>query len=482
MLEARKLTFSYDGTTKVLDSLDFRVKKGEIIVITGSTGSGKSTLAKCLAGFIPRSIPGDFSGSVIVDDIDTAEFPVAEVARQIALVQQDSESQICTLQVADEVAFGPENYGTDPETIASLVDSSLNAVGSSHLHSRATFELSGGEKQRLIIASMIACQPNYLILDEPSSSLDPIGVLQLRNILRDLKGQNIGILLIEHNLSTVQPVADRILLLSEGRLHPLEFEHQQPTEITPREPFTPSSTVLSTQNLSFSYEDRQVINSVSLSINKGEVIGLMGGNGSGKTTLLGLLGGLLLPESGNVYLGGSSLEKMSAKDIARATATVFQNPNHQIFEKTVWKEQNLTLYSLDLVSSEMLQQSETTLKRAKLVEMKKRNPFSLSHGQKRRLNVTSTTVHKPEILLFDEPFIGQDQEGRKFIIETVDETVKEGGAALIVTHDPVFVRNHCDRVMFMENGVILLDGASSIVLDRLESLGHQEYAELGVKP
>ena len=178
MLEARNLSFSYDATTKVLDSLDFRVKRGEIVVITGPTGSGKSTLAKCLSGFIPHSIPGDFSGSVIVDDVDISELQIAEVALQIALVQQDPESQICTLQVADEVAFGPENYGNEIRKITSLVDSSLEAVGSEHLHSRATFELSGGEKQRLIIASMIACQPNYLILDEPSSSLDPTGVLQ----------------------------------------------------------------------------------------------------------------------------------------------------------------------------------------------------------------------------------------------------------------------------------------------------------------
>ncbi|MGY5863276.1 MAG: ATP-binding cassette domain-containing protein [Candidatus Thorarchaeota archaeon] len=481
LLEARNLTFSYDGTEKVLDSLDFRVKRGEIVVITGSTGSGKSTLAKCLAGFIPQSIPGEFSGSITVDDIDISELPIAEIARQIALVQQDPESQICTLQVADEVAFGPENYGVDPESIASLVESSLNAVGSSHLRKRATFKLSGGEKQRLIIASMMACQPNYLILDEPSSSLDPTGVLQLRTILSELKSQNIGIVIIEHNLSTIQPVADRTLLLSEGKFQPFKFEHKEQTEKTSREPHTPSSMLLSTQNLSFSYGDRQVINDVCFGINKGEIIGLMGSNGSGKTSLLGLLGGLLVPETGNVYLGDSSIEKMSAKDVARAIATVFQNPNHQIFEKTVWKEQNLALNSLDLVNSETLQRSENVLKRAKLDEMKERNPFSLSHGQKRRLNVSSISVHKPEILLFDEPFIGQDQEGRDFIIETVYEMVKKGGAALIVTHDPVFVRNHCDRAVFMENGAILLDGTPPIVLDRLESLGHQEYAELGVK-
>ena len=183
MLEARNLTFSYDDTAPVLDSLSFQIKRGEVVVITGATGSGKSTLAKCLSGFIPKSVQGDFSGSVLIDDSDIAELDIAEVARKVALVQQDPESQICTLQVSDEVAFGPENYATEVEEVSALVDSSLKSVGSEHLHDRATFELSGGEKQRIIIASMTACKPDFLILDEPSSSLDPLGVLQLRQIL-----------------------------------------------------------------------------------------------------------------------------------------------------------------------------------------------------------------------------------------------------------------------------------------------------------
>ncbi|MHA2359489.1 MAG: energy-coupling factor ABC transporter ATP-binding protein, partial [Candidatus Thorarchaeota archaeon] len=148
MLEARNLSFSYKSGKKVLDSLDFRVEPGEIVVITGPTGCGKSTLAKCLTSFIPRSIPGEFSGSVIVDDVEVSELQLAEVAKQVALVQQDPESQICTLQVFDEVAFGPENYGVNPEEIQSMIESSLTAVGSNHLASRRTFEISGGEKQR----------------------------------------------------------------------------------------------------------------------------------------------------------------------------------------------------------------------------------------------------------------------------------------------------------------------------------------------
>jgi energy-coupling factor transport system ATP-binding protein len=202
----------------------------------------------------------------------------------------------------------------------------------------------------------------------------------------------------------------------------------------------------------------------------------MGSNGSGKTTLLGLLGGLLIPETGRIHLTDSSLESMDAKGIARITAIVFQNPNHQIFERTVWKEQNLVLESLGLVSSDTLQRSETLLQNADISEMKDRNPFSLSHGQKRRLNVSSSVVHEPKLLLLDEPFIGQDWEGCEFIIETVSKTVHDGGTAIIVTHDPVFVKEYCSRVIFMKDGRILLDGSPSDVLERLESLGHEEYS------
>jgi energy-coupling factor transport system ATP-binding protein len=483
MLEARNITFSYDGTTLVLDSLDFHVKRGEIVAITGPTGSGKSTLAKCLSGFIPRTIQGEFSGSVLIDETDTFDLPIAEIAQQVALVQQDPESQICTLQVSDEVAFGPENYGSEPEEIAKMVDSSLKAIDAEHLYERPTFELSGGEKQRLIIAAMTACRPDYLILDEPSSSLDPSGVLQLRQILNDLKSQDIGVIVIEHNLLALQPVADRLLVLSGGKSQRIDLQEDRTrTESIPRTPVITTTPLLISKNLHFSYGDRKVINNVSLSVHRGEIIGLMGGNGSGKTTFLGLLGGLHVPTSGSIHLETALLNKLSAREIAHATATVFQNPNHQIFEKTVWNEQILTLKALDLVTSDTLLQSEEALERAGIADLRDRNPFSLSHGQKRRINMSSVLVHEPKVLLLDEPFIGQDADGRKFITETVLETINRDGAALIVTHDPNFVSQHCDRAVFMEKGSILLDGSPESVFERLKSIGYTEYADLGVNP
>ena len=482
MLEARNITFSYDGTIPILDSLSFQIRRGEIVVITGSTGSGKSTLAKCLSGFIPRNVQGNFSGSVIIDDSDITEFHIAEVARKVALVQQDPESQICTLQVSDEVAFGPENYGIEVDEISKMVSSSLKSVDSEHLHNRPTFELSGGEKQRLIIASMIACRPNFLILDEPSSSLDPRGIIQLRHILKDLQRQDVGIIIIEHNLSAIQQVTDRVLTLTEGKLQPFKTpEKQDSPKILSKTSEESKSPLISTTNLEFSYGLRKVINNVTLSFQEGEVVGLMGANGSGKTTLLGLLSGILAPDTGTIHFRNSSLRNMSTKEIANQISIVFQNPNHQIFEKTVWNEQVLTVKSLELDTSDMLAKCESALKRTGLNDLHHRNPFSLSHGQKRRLNVSSVIVHNPELLFLDEPFIGQDLEGQEFIEEVIMETAARSGMVVVVTHDPNYVRTYCNRAIFMENGSILLDGSPVSVLDQLGKIGYKDFAETGVQ-
>ncbi|MEE9540885.1 MAG: ABC transporter ATP-binding protein, partial [Candidatus Thorarchaeota archaeon] len=218
MLEVHDVSFSYDNEKLILDSVNLQVRRGEIAVITGPTGSGKSTLALVLAGFIPRVIEGTFTGSVLIDSENVENNPISEIARKVALVQQDPESQISTLLVSDEVAFGPENYSVTPSEIQKRVKVSLNAVGSSHLANRPTYALSGGEKQRVTIASMLAGKPDFLLLDEPSASLDPKGIQQLQKVLLGFKNSGYGILCIEHRLATILPVADRVLQLSNGNI------------------------------------------------------------------------------------------------------------------------------------------------------------------------------------------------------------------------------------------------------------------------
>jgi energy-coupling factor transport system ATP-binding protein len=478
MLEARRVTFSYDGVQPVLRSVDLTLQRGEILLITGPTGSGKSTLAKFLCGFIPRIIRGVCSGVLSIDGNDADSLQVAEIARRVALIQQDPESQICTLTVNDEIAFGPENYLVEPEVMARLVDSSLASIGSTHLAGRQSYALSGGEKQRIVIASILACQPDYLILDEPSSSLDPKGILQLRQILVELKKKNLGILCIEHNLEAFLPITDRVLSLSEGRLSPWAKGVGQGSNQPIDHPSTPIETdvIASMANVSFAYADRRVIQRVTLAIHRGEVVALMGDNGSGKTTLLCLLGGLLNPLEGEVCLGVNPVNEFSKKDVAKRVAVVFQNPNNQIFEQTVSKEYLLTLDILGLRRSHSTERDEKRLEDAGLAELKDRNPFALSHGQKRRLNVCSAVIHDPELYLFDEPFIGQDEHGRRFITNTIAERARTGGACVVATHDLRFAAQYCDRMVFLENGLLLLDGRPESVFRALERIGRHEYS------
>ncbi len=480
MLEVQDLTFSYDNTTPVLQSLRLQIHRGEILLITGPTGSGKSTLAKCLAGFIPRNIGGIFSGLVQIDGISTENLSIAEFSKIVTLVQQDPDSQICTIRVSDEVAFGPENFEFDEKVILDILNSSLIDVKAQHLAKRATYSLSGGEKQRVAIAAMLSCKSDFIILDEPSSSLDPQGIIQLRKILLDLKAKNVGVICIEHNLNAIQPIADRTLFLERGTFsnQPLSGLSELSLSPTPNIPAQQQS-LLTLEGISFSYGTTPVIKNVDLTINNGEIIALMGKNGSGKTTLVSLLGGLLTPESGIVYLNGNQISKLQAKDITKRLSIVFQNPNHQIFETTVWKEQTLTSEILELASQEQITRSEHLLESAGLLSLREKNPFSLSHGQKRRLNLTSTAAHKPDIFLLDEPFIGQDREGRQFILDIIHETVNRGGAVLAVTHDVNFARTYCNRILFLENGTILLDGAPEIVIQRLHEIGHDEYSTIG---
>jgi energy-coupling factor transport system ATP-binding protein len=201
----------------------------------------------------------------------------------------------------------------------------------------------------------------------------------------------------------------------------------------------------------------------------------MGDNGSGKSTVLGMMAGLLPPITGRVSLSGVQIDKIDRNEFGRRVAVVFQNPNHQIFERTVEMDQSLAIDLLEL-DSDYIERSENTLTEAGLSESRQMNPFSLSHGQKRRLNVSATCFFEPDLYFLDEPFIGQDQEGQDFIIRKMAEVSQRGGAAILVTHNARIATSTCSRIIFMDNGRILLDGTPSTVLDWLEKNGRPEYA------
>lgn len=477
LLEARSLTFSYDNKQDVLKSVNLTVSPGELVLLTGPTGCGKSTLAKCLTGFIPHYYQGALGGQVLIDGENIARMSLSHIARKVALVQQDPESQVCTLNVSDEVAFGPENYQVEPTEIVERIQDKLAWIGGSYLSQRPTHAMSGGEKQRVVIAAMLACEPDYVILDEPSSSLDPPGIVLLRNILTSLKQKGLGILCIEHNIGAVRPVADRTLMMENGTLRdgPDGDSSTHSVSTVMRSVSPHPEPLLVASHLTFSYDHAAAVKDVSISAAGGEVIGIMGSNGSGKTTLLALLAGLLKPDSGQVILGGRPLRDIKRQEALKRVAVVFQNPNHQIFERTVWRDQMLAASVGALPADAASEVSGKLLERAGLAQYRESNPFSLSHGQKRRLNLTSTALLSPQVYLLDEPFIGQDPDGREFVSRLVNEMADRSGTCIVVTHSPEFVRRHCTRLVFMSEGAIVLDGPVQSVMKRMNEIGLGEY-------
>ncbi|MEM2143393.1 MAG: ATP-binding cassette domain-containing protein [Candidatus Thorarchaeota archaeon] len=480
MLSACDLSFSYDGVTPVLSSASITLSPGEVVLLTGDTGSGKSTLARVLAGAIPEHLRGNLRGTVSVDGNDLLGLSHSDVSRVVGMVQQDVESQICTLRVEDEVAFGPENLGMSRDEIEAIVRSSLSAVGAIGLIQRPTHSLSAGERQRVVLASALACRPKYLILDEPTSCLDPDGIVQLRRLLLDLKMSGIGVLCIEHNTRGLLPASDRTLRLEGGRVTQMgEAARQDDRHPTPPRP-QDGPPVLTCRGVSYSYDGELAVDNVSLSLHRGENVALMGPNGSGKTTLLLLLAGLISPQTGEVILDGKRVSNTDARTVARRVAVVFQNPNHQLFERTVWRDQNLATETLGLDGRVLAEESERLLGRSGLLPLRDRSPFSLSHGQKRRLNLTSTIYYGPSVYLLDEPTVGQDRTGREFLDELLTAHTLRGGVSIVVTHDPLFVRRTCSRLVFMDRGRILMDGPTGLVMERLRMTGRTEYTDAGV--
>jgi energy-coupling factor transporter ATP-binding protein EcfA2 len=220
IIEVRNLTFKYANSDKPsLYNINLSIDKGEFLLITGPTGCGKTTLCKCLNGLIPNSYNGDFNGEVIVDGLSTKEHPVYELAQHVGLVFQDPENELFCTSVEKEIAFGPENLGLPRDEIRRRVEEAMAMVGVSHLRERSPYELSGGEQQKVAIAALLAMKPKILVLDEPTSNLDPFSAYSILNLLFNLKKEyEMTIILIEHRLEIAAKMADRCAVMNDGRI------------------------------------------------------------------------------------------------------------------------------------------------------------------------------------------------------------------------------------------------------------------------
>ena len=420
-----RLSFAYAGGARALSDVSLELHDGEVVALLGPSGSGKSTLVRSLAGLVPHFHGGRFEGRVEVDGLDTRRARPAELAGTVATVFQDPEDQVVMTRVENEVAFGLESVGTDPDEIWPTARAALAGVGAEHLWGRATAELSGGELQRVCLAAALALHPRLVLLDEPTSQLDSEGA---GRFLDALSTGGAAVVLSEQRVGRALSLADRVLFVEDGRLlldapraeavewlaahRPAFARDPRPATLPPGD----GEPVVRLRGVDYAYRDGvPVLAGADLDVRRGEVVALEGANGSGKTTLAKLAAGLLEPGAGTVELRGRA-------------AYLSQDPGRYLVKETV----------LDEVALAVGGERERALAAVRLVGLEAaadRHPRDLSSGERERLGLAAVAVSEPDLLVLDEPTRGVDPVRKAALGRWLAAYAASGRAVLVATHD-----------------------------------------------
>ena len=496
------LSFRYrDRQGAAIDNISFEVKPGEILLIAGASGCGKTTLVRCINGLIPRSYKGDVSGKILVFGEEVKDWKLSQISQKIGTVLQDPERQILGTKVVNEVAFGLENLGMPREEIYQRVDEALNFLKITHLRNRETFNLSGGEKQKVALAGVLAMRPSILLLDEPLASLDPASAQDTLDAVRALADQGLSVLMVEHRVEDVLRIhPERVMFMSEGQVRYLGDvaglskvvnyrEVKLPAQdIIDRAKHDPAPLVLSPlpgagkgpdgealvkfKDVAFGYEaEREVLHGINLEINRGDVIAVLGPNGAGKTTFVKHAIGLLKPKSGSVLVNGRDTREASVAEIASMLGYVFQSPSHMLFAPTVREELAFGPTNMKHPKDQIEQEVKEALKIVNLSEKENDPPLALSFGQQKRVSIAAILAMQSKILVMDEPTAGQDyQNYMNFMDSILKMPVFE--AIIFITHDVDLAVIYANRVLMVNDGQLVADGKPQDVLrdfDRLRA-------------
>jgi energy-coupling factor transport system ATP-binding protein len=507
LVDARDVWVKYRGANDyALKGVRVSVSEGEVVAVVGPTGSGKTTLCKVLSGIIPNfGAYDDFKGNVTVDGKSTLGKRVGEISRSCAMVFQDYESQLFRTTVELEVAFGPENLCLSRDEILKRVRRSLELVGLVGFEKRYSFALSGGQKQRLAIASMLALQPKVLILDEATSDLDPRGKREVYAVVRRLldEGAIRSLVMVDHHLDKVAEFADRVVLMDSGRVvmeggtedvlsevdllrslglnppEPAELFHDlglrsKPLPMTVEEALErmpalrnfrkPSEEEANTREAAVEVEDLWfaypggdwVLKGVNLTVRSGEMVGLIGQNGSGKTTLAQTIMGILKPGRGRVRLFGKDVTSQDLMERAVTVGYVFQNPDYQIFTKSVYEEIAYGLRARGM-GEEVRKRVEEVARMVGLSELLDEDPFFLPKAHRQRVAVASVLALNPKVVILDEPSTGLSPGETRALMDLARELNRRGTTFIIITHEMWVVAEYCNRVVLMSDGNVVLD-------------------------
>ncbi|HEY8446115.1 MAG TPA: ATP-binding cassette domain-containing protein [Thermomicrobiales bacterium] len=500
--ELREVRFRYPRQTEpVLRGVDWLIPEGAFVLVAGPSGSGKSTLLRCLNGLVPHFSGGVFGGSAIVHGLDTRHYGPRALSRTVGFVFQEPEAQLVTTRVEDELAFGMEQLGIPPALMRKRVEEVLDLLGIAALRHREVATLSGGERQRVAVAAALTLQPRLLVLDEPTSQLDPWGAEDVLTALTRLNDDlGLTIVLAEHRLERVLGFADRLrlvradaetvegdpreimavcdpsmappvvrlgralaweplpLTVKEGRR--LALASTAPRMPGPDSPSAGGPPVVELRGVSAGYGARIVLRDITLEVRPGELVALMGRNGSGKTTLLRSIIGFHRPASGSITVAGRDIASLDPADIARDVGYLPQRPASLLFAERVRDELAFTLRHRRRTRFD----PDALLEDLGLTALADRHPRDLSAGEQERVALAAVLAGAPPVLLLDEPTRGMDALRKAALGQLLRRLRDEGTAVLMATHDVELVAGLATRVVLLGEGEIIADGPPREVL------------------
>jgi energy-coupling factor transport system ATP-binding protein len=438
--------FSYaypDTRVPSLNNASLRISSGECVCVTGPSGCGKTTLLMAIQGLLKS---GQASGELSLRKNGWK--------LDVGMVFQNADTQILCTTVEDEVAFGPENLGFFSMERA---EDALRAVGLTDFAKRNVERLSAGEKHRLTIASVISMEPGLLLLDEPTGQLDADGKRKLLEILKRLKEQGHALLITDHNYDLFRFIADRFIFMKNGHMHSEGYDKDTSTlsgMISRNASAVNGPLAIEVDNLHLSGSNGiNIFKGVNIRITRGELVHLFGKNGAGKSTLLKCIAGLVTPGSGAVQVIG--IGKPQPDRLLGKIGFLFQNPQRQIFEDTVYEEVAFSLRRMGLSKEEIHNRVVKTLALCDVSDLSERPPLTLSFGEQHRVALASVIAPGPDVLLLDEPFAGLDLAQRYRILRILSELRKEyGTTTLIASHDLLPDSYWADRILNLEGGKI----------------------------
>ena len=476
MIRLEQVSYTYPHTVqKALDQLSFSLPQGRCLMVTGPSGAGKTTLCLAAAGILHHEYGGKKSGHVSIEGKDVSAYTgLSDLARKIGIVFDDPEAQMIFTTVEEEILSALEHRGLDVTEIGQRYASIMTMTYLTDLRNRSPHNLSGGQKQRVALAATLALGNDVLILDEPTSELDEHATRRIVAILKTLKGQGKTILLVEHKYAHFKEIVDTLVVLENGtvsasgtpdevlsdpRLQKMvvpDFSGIRP-EIIPEETGSAGTVppVIEVRQLSYSYGDIPALDGITLSIQPGEFVALVGENGSGKTTLVKQFNRLLTPTQGDVFIKGKNTRACTITELAQDVGLVFQNPDHMFFADTVREEVAFGLKNLGIVDGAAI--IDAALGEVGLLHTRDLYPRWLSRGERQRLAIACVIAMHPAIIILDEPTTGLDGTEARLVMEILLALQAKGHTIIVITHNRAIADSCAGRVITMEKGKIIGD-------------------------